>query len=185
MPCPHSVDMTSLSPELQALVSEHPLRNPHAQLMTALYLSGRHADALAVYRDFRPARRGWARTVGRAAGSGAADLAAERSAPAQAPSPPHCADPGTDLGLDARRAAADRPAHRPDWLEVLFARGLTGTTRCSGWGRRGPVGIGKTTGQGLCPPCLKPAPPLSSPDATTFSISRVRSLRCLASQLTA
>jgi class 3 adenylate cyclase/tetratricopeptide (TPR) repeat protein len=40
--------------ELSALVSEHPFRERlRAQLMTALYRSGRPSDALAVYRDVR------------------------------------------------------------------------------------------------------------------------------------
>lgn len=43
-----------LIPELEAVVAEYPLRErPHAQLMLALYFSGRHADALSVYRCFR------------------------------------------------------------------------------------------------------------------------------------
>jgi DNA-binding SARP family transcriptional activator len=43
-----------LVPELQALVQEEPLREqPRRQLMTALYRSGRQADALAVYREGR------------------------------------------------------------------------------------------------------------------------------------
>jgi len=43
-----------LVPELEALVHAHPLReHPRAQLMLALYRSGRQADALAAYRAAR------------------------------------------------------------------------------------------------------------------------------------
>ena len=44
----------ALVPELETLVREHPLRERlRAQLMLALYRSGRQPDALAVYRDAR------------------------------------------------------------------------------------------------------------------------------------
>jgi DNA-binding SARP family transcriptional activator len=39
--------------ELQNTVASYPLRErPRAQLMRALYLGGRHAEALTVYREF-------------------------------------------------------------------------------------------------------------------------------------
>jgi DNA-binding SARP family transcriptional activator len=45
-----------LIPELEALVAEHPLRERlRAQLLLALYRSGRQADALEAYRDARSA----------------------------------------------------------------------------------------------------------------------------------
>jgi DNA-binding SARP family transcriptional activator/tetratricopeptide (TPR) repeat protein len=47
-------DHAAVVPELEALVAEHPLRERlRAQLMLALYRSGRQADSLAVYRDTR------------------------------------------------------------------------------------------------------------------------------------
>ena len=52
----------SLVPELETLVREHPARERlRAQLMLALYRSGRQADALASYQD---ARRAFAERLG-------------------------------------------------------------------------------------------------------------------------
>ncbi|MEA2178085.1 MAG: hypothetical protein QOG77_1382 [Solirubrobacteraceae bacterium] len=47
-------EQAALVAELEGIVTAHPLRErPRRQLMLALYRSGRQADALAAYRDFR------------------------------------------------------------------------------------------------------------------------------------
>ncbi len=45
---------TELIADLQSFIAAHPLREvPHAQLMLALYRSGRHAEALEVYQNYQ------------------------------------------------------------------------------------------------------------------------------------
>ncbi|AZM54630.1 hypothetical protein DMA15_20440 [Streptomyces sp. WAC 01529] len=47
-------DLAGLTPELAALVAEHPLREAfHRQLMLALHRTGRRAEALATHRELR------------------------------------------------------------------------------------------------------------------------------------
>jgi DNA-binding SARP family transcriptional activator/WD40 repeat protein len=135
-----------LIPELEGIVSEHPLRErPHAQLMFALYFSGRHADALAVYREFR---RYLLKEVGL---EPSADLRrleqdvlrqnvrlAQRTRPALAAIPPA---PTADLGMRARFIGRRNDL---DWLEVLFGRASTAEHPVVGV-IGGETGIGKTS----------------------------------------
>ena len=89
-------DHAALTGELQALVAEHPYRERlHAQLMLALYRSGRQADALEA---FRRARRTLVDELGLEPGRELQEL--EAAVLAQ------------DPALDAP-AAAGRPAPRP------------------------------------------------------------------------
>jgi DNA-binding SARP family transcriptional activator len=103
-------------PELEALVGQDPLRErPRAQLIVALYRSGRQADALALYRD---ARRTLVEELGLEPGRELRDL--EKAILTQ--------DPG--LEAPPKRSAAQRPRllrrlTRPVAAAVVVAVGLT------------------------------------------------------------
>jgi predicted ATPase/DNA-binding SARP family transcriptional activator len=103
---------TRLVPELEALTTEHPYRERfHAQLMLALYRSGRQADALEAYRRARttlveelgldPGRELQQLEAAILAQDPALDVEAKpaRAAPPAAPSLP--VPPGSLLGRDA------------------------------------------------------------------------------------
>src|SRR5687767_594791 len=90
----------ALIPELETLVREHPARERlRAQLILALYRSGRQADALASYRD---ARRALIAELGIEPGRELQEL--ERAILAQ--------DPELDAPARARRPAASPRARR-------------------------------------------------------------------------
>ena len=98
---------SELVPELEALVSEHPLRERlRGQLMLALYRSGRQADALEAYRD---ARTTLMDELGLEPGTELQEL--ERRILRQ--------DPALDAPVDARRPAQAAPSRPPRrWIAV-------------------------------------------------------------------
>ncbi|MEV4612475.1 transcriptional regulator [Kitasatospora sp. NPDC049258] len=131
--------------ELTALCAEHPLREGlRGLLMTALYRSGRQAEALEVYAA---ARRVLAAELGVAPGPGLRRLQ-QRILGAD----PGLAPPGADLGPAAR--ALTRPAQLPSDVgdftgrssEVeAIAQALAGPRPAAVVLVTGGVGIGKTT----------------------------------------
>lgn len=136
-----------LVPELQAVVSKHPLRErPHAQLMLALYFTGRHAEALAVYRDFR---RYLLDEVGL---EPSADLRKveedilQQNVQLNRRLHPLPAVPSRTPGLDFNGRGERLIGRRGDlaWLEVLFEQASAGEQAVVGV-ITGPSGIGKTS----------------------------------------
>jgi DNA-binding SARP family transcriptional activator len=117
-----------LIPELEQLVREHPLRERlRAQLMLALYRSGRQADALDAYRAMRaalveglgieptPALRELERAI--LAQDRSLELAPDRAEASRA----LLAVPSTDAAIDALLSVSEPLLHLPQ-RELILAR---------------------------------------------------------------
>ena len=132
--------------ELQQAIASYPLRErPRAQLMRALYLSGRHVEALTVYRQFRAALidelglepSAALRALEQDILQQRADLAISRPRPGQ-PTPGRAVGvPGFDERFVGRGTELS-------WLEVLLARSAPGDRPVLAW-LAGEAGVGKTT----------------------------------------
>jgi DNA-binding SARP family transcriptional activator len=136
-----------LAGELEALVARHPLREPlRAQLMLALYRSGRQADALATYRAFRAVLD---ENLGIDPSPRLRDL--EHAILHQDPSletlpPMPFAEPEAPVAIPAPRPAPPAPAGRTPELNRLgtaLASTLGGQRKLVLLG--GEAGVGKTT----------------------------------------
>jgi DNA-binding SARP family transcriptional activator len=134
-----------VTPELEALVTRHPLRERlRYQLMLALYRGGRQAEALEAYRS---ARRAMLAELGLEPGRALQDL--ERAILAQDPSlegpAPRRPAPSSAAGVRPGRAAA-APLHGRDEELALLEAGLDDAI--AGRGRLfvvvGEAGSGKT-----------------------------------------
>lgn len=116
-----------LVPELETLVSERPLQErPRAQLMLALYRSGRQAEALDVFRE---GRRSLDEELGLEPGPALRELEAailrqdpDLVVPATASTPSIVAVPEHAEGLGALASLAASLAERPRRRDVVLAQ---------------------------------------------------------------
>ena len=144
-----------LVPSLEQMVAEHPLdEHIHAQLILALYRSGRQADALAVYHRLR-------RTLGEQLGIDPSQLLRDLET-AILQQNPALDTPTAAVTLPAATPAAPVPAQLPSAVPAFAGRGgeldsldaiLRGTAQADPAGHAavavsvisGTAGVGKTT----------------------------------------
>jgi DNA-binding SARP family transcriptional activator len=136
--------------ELQHTVASYPLRErPRAQLMRALYLGGRHAEALAVYREFRATlldELGLEPSAGLRALEH--DILGQRADLAPSRPTPGPRRQGRAVGLPGFDEPFVGRVTELSWLEVLLGRSAPGDRPLVAW-LSGEAGAGKTSLAGV------------------------------------
>ena len=132
--------------ELQHTVASYPLRErPRAQLMRALYLGGRHAEALTVYREFRATLMDELGLEPSAALRALEqDILQQRADLAIARPRPGPRRPGRAVGLPGFDERFIGRVTELSWLEVLLGRSAPGDRPVVAW-LAGEPGAGKTS----------------------------------------
>jgi DNA-binding SARP family transcriptional activator/WD40 repeat protein len=132
--------------ELQHTVASYPLRErPRAQLMRALYLAGRHAEALTVYREFRATLMDELGLEPSAALRALEqDILQQRAELPMSRPRPGQRRQGRAVGLPGFEERFVGRVTELSWLEVLLGRSVPGDRPVVAW-LAGEAGAGKTS----------------------------------------